>query len=223
MLSIRMKTIGGRIKEERLRLGMTQEKMAELCGVGRQAQLRYESDERSPDGYYFEAIAKVGGNIEYILTGRCSSSVKEDHPKYSVPDYVEIAHYNVQAAAGSGAIPISEELLQPLAFRRDWLVKRHLSPNDLVIVDVKGESMEPKLLNGDLVLVDKSQTDIASGKTFVLRMDGHILVKNLQLLPHGLVQVASFNTGYPAYQVDLSDESLDMAVIGRVVASMHEW
>lgn len=218
-----MKTIGERIKEERLRLGMTQEKMADLCGVGRQAQLRYEADDRSPDGYYFEAIAKAGGNLEYILTGRTSFSVKEDHPKYSAPDYVEIAHYNVQAAAGSGVIPVSEELLQPLAFRRDWLVKRHLSPNDLVIVDVKGESMEPKLLNGDLVLVDKSQTDIASGKTFVLRMDGHILVKNLQLLPHGLVQVASFNTGYPAYQVDLSDESLDMAVIGRVVASMHEW
>jgi transcriptional regulator with XRE-family HTH domain len=138
-------------------------------------------------------------------------------------DYHEIPHYNIQAAAGSGVIPLEEMQLRPLAFRIDWLAKRHLSPNNLFIVDVKGESMEPKLLDGDLVLVDKSQKDIASGKTYVLRVDGHLLVKNLQLLPGGLVQVASYNNGFPPYQVNLADEALDMAVIGRVVASMHEW
>ena len=83
--------------------------------------------------------------------------------------------------------------------------------------------MEPKLKHGDLVLVDRSQTQITNGKTYVLRIDGHLFVKNLQLLPHGLVQVSSYNTGFAPYTADLSDESLDIAVIGRVVASMTEW
>lgn len=137
--------------------------------------------------------------------------------------FIGIPHYDIRAAAGYGVVNGVEEQLHPLAFRRDWLLNRHLSPTHLVVVSVKGESMEPRLIDNDLVLVDRSQTDITSGKTYVLRMDGHLLVKNLQLLPHGLVQVASFNPGFPPYQIDLSDESLDIAVIGRVVASMHEW
>lgn len=138
-------------------------------------------------------------------------------------EYMSIPHYNVQAAAGHGAINAREEQLKPLAFRRDWLNTRHLSPANLVIVDVVGDSMEPYLKDRDLVLVDQSQTDIAGGKTYVLRMQDELYVKNLQRLPHGLVQVASFNQGFPPYQIDLKDEALDMSVIGRVVASMHEW
>ncbi len=142
---------------------------------------------------------------------------------YKNEEFVEIPRYNVCAAAGHGVINATEEYRQPLAFRRDWLTKRHLSPANLAIVEVKGDSMETKLRDGDLVMIDTSQIAIVSDKTYVLRMDGHLLVKNLQPLPHGLVQVSSFSTGWPAYQVDLSDESLDMAIIGRVVASMHEW
>ncbi len=142
---------------------------------------------------------------------------------YEKDEFTAIPRYNVQAAAGHGAINTTEEQLQPLAFRRDWLATRHLSPASLAIVDVVGESMEPNLRDGDMVLVDRAQTDVSSGKTYVLRIDGHLLVKNLQLLPQGLVQVGSFNSGFPPYQVDLSNEALDMAVVGRVVASMHEW
>jgi transcriptional regulator with XRE-family HTH domain len=43
--------------------------MAEKCGVGRQAQVRYEAGERSPDGNYLAAIAKAGADVNYILTG----------------------------------------------------------------------------------------------------------------------------------------------------------
>lgn len=142
---------------------------------------------------------------------------------YESDEFTAVSRYNVQVAAGHGAITTTEEQLQPLAFRRDWLIARHLSPGSLVIVDVSGNSMEPYLKDGDMVLVDRAQTTVTSGKTYVLRIDGHLLVKNLQLLPQGMVQVCSFNTGFAPYQVDLSNEAVDMAVIGRVVASMHEW
>ena len=65
-----MTTIGERLKEERIRLELTQLEMAEKCNVGRQAQVRYEAGERSPDGNYFAAIANVGADVQYILTGK---------------------------------------------------------------------------------------------------------------------------------------------------------
>ena len=60
---------GSRLKEERLRLGLTQEQFGALGGVKKQAQLKYEKGERKPDAAYFEGIAAAGANVDYILTG----------------------------------------------------------------------------------------------------------------------------------------------------------
>jgi phage repressor protein C with HTH and peptisase S24 domain len=163
------------------------------------------------------------GTASYEITPSSVQPVLYKRTNYESDEFAAVSRYNIQVAAGHGAINGIEEQLHPLAFRRDWLATRHLSPDKLVIVDVSGNSMEPYLKDGDMVLVDRSQTTVTSGKTYVLRIDGHLLVKNLQLLPQGMVQVCSFNAGFAPYQVDLSNEALDMAVIGRVVASMHEW
>jgi transcriptional regulator with XRE-family HTH domain len=64
-----MNTIGNRLKEERARLGITQEKMALAGGVQKRAQARYESGERCPDGHYLARIAELGADVNYILTG----------------------------------------------------------------------------------------------------------------------------------------------------------
>jgi len=204
------------------------EKDSELAAVLGMSPQTLGNRKKSQSLPYEEIVDKAfekGIDLQYILTGKQNvyKPVKEKSTDYQNPIYAEIPHFNISAAAGNGVIVETEEQLQPLSFRRDWLVKRRLSPANLVIVDVHGDSMEPYLKDDDLVLVDRSQIGINSGKTYVLRMGDHLLVKNLQLLPHGLVQVASFNAGFPPYQVDLADESLDMTVIGRVVASMHEW
>jgi phage repressor protein C with HTH and peptisase S24 domain len=171
-------------------------------------------------------LQQIGVDLSYILSdsSRPTAQINERNRPYQPNEnYIQIPHYNVHVAAGTGAYNGHEEEVKNLAFRRDWLASRNLSPANLAIVEVVGDSMQPYLADGDLVLVDRSQTEITSGRTYVLRMDSHLLVKNLQMLPHGLVQVASFNSGYQPYQIDLADEGLDMAVIGRVVASMHEW
>jgi transcriptional regulator with XRE-family HTH domain len=64
-----MNTIGNRLKEERARLGITQEKMALAGGVQKRAQARYESGERCPDGHYLASVAELGADVNYILTG----------------------------------------------------------------------------------------------------------------------------------------------------------
>ena len=65
-----MTTFFERVKEERLRLGLSQSLFGDLAGVGKHAQIRYEKGERSPDGDYLQAISTAGCDVLYILTGR---------------------------------------------------------------------------------------------------------------------------------------------------------
>ncbi|KOQ71566.1 helix-turn-helix transcriptional regulator [Stenotrophomonas maltophilia] len=64
-----MSTPGQRLREERTRLGLTQEAFGALGGVRKQAQIKYEKGERKPDSSYFEGIAAAGADIDYVLTG----------------------------------------------------------------------------------------------------------------------------------------------------------
>lgn len=60
---------GDRIKEERNRLGYSQDAFASLGGVSRNTQIRYEKNERKPDIEYLVGIARAGANLQHIVTG----------------------------------------------------------------------------------------------------------------------------------------------------------
>ncbi|WP_313103766.1 helix-turn-helix domain-containing protein [Stutzerimonas nitrititolerans] len=61
--------LGDRLKEERERLGMSQTEFAFVAGVSKNSQFNYEKGERNPDAAYLEAVASVGVDVLYVLTG----------------------------------------------------------------------------------------------------------------------------------------------------------
>ncbi|MCU1725437.1 helix-turn-helix domain-containing protein [Pseudomonas sp. 7P_10.2_Bac1] len=65
-----MSTYGSRLKQERLRLKLTQELFAEAGGVGRYAQGCYERDLSMPRADYLASITLIGVDALYIITGR---------------------------------------------------------------------------------------------------------------------------------------------------------
>lgn len=60
---------GLRLKEERKRLGLSQAEMAQVGGVGRLAQLQYESEATAPTTRYLSAIGSIGVNLVYLVAG----------------------------------------------------------------------------------------------------------------------------------------------------------
>lgn len=72
-----MESIGDRIREERDRLGFNQTAFGAIGGVRKQAQLKYEKGERFPGADYLAAIAKVGADIQYVVTGERSALTLE--------------------------------------------------------------------------------------------------------------------------------------------------
>lgn len=70
MLGIFAPNFFDRLREERERLALSQQALAEKCGVTARSQRNYESGERNPDSAYLAAIAAAGADVLYILTGQ---------------------------------------------------------------------------------------------------------------------------------------------------------
>jgi len=68
-------TIGQRLKEERKRLGFTQSAFAATGQTTRKSQIDYERDTTQPKAGYLAAVAKLGADVQYIVTGQPGSTV----------------------------------------------------------------------------------------------------------------------------------------------------
>lgn len=64
-----MEDIGSRLKLERTRLGFNQADFGAIGGVKKLAQIKYEQGERFPGADYLQAVAKVGVDVQYVITG----------------------------------------------------------------------------------------------------------------------------------------------------------
>lgn len=78
-----MNSQGDRLREERERLGLSQLAMGDVGGVKKLAQLNYEKGDRKPDAAYLAAIAGIGADVLYILTGQRSPAALQ-------PDELEL-------------------------------------------------------------------------------------------------------------------------------------
>lgn len=62
-------TIGDRLREERERLEFSQPAFAGLAETTKKSQIDYEKGITFPKANYLEVIAKVGADVQYIVTG----------------------------------------------------------------------------------------------------------------------------------------------------------
>jgi phage repressor protein C with HTH and peptisase S24 domain len=135
-------------------------------------------------------------------------------------DYVAIPLYNgVKAAAGPGAIIEHEHPDDMLMFKESW-VRHELGarPKDLYLIRVSGDSMEPTLRAGDVILINRQATQPDREGVYILRMNGMLLVKRLQALPGGMIRVISDNAAFTSFDVTRGElDGEEMSVIGRVV------
>lgn len=220
-----------RIREAASIKGMNIKEFSEALGVSYRTVQNYISGERGIGSDFLAAAAeRLGVSATWILTGVGAPLITPEHPneclpdgKNTVSDFEQIPRYQVDAAAGHGATVEDEAVSGHYAFNRKWLTRRNLNPKNLAVISVRGDSMEPRLRDGDLIVLDKSQTDIADGRAFVLRLGTDLVVKYIQRLGASRISLLSANTFYPPREIDLDKIDGEAEIIGRVVASMQEW
>lgn len=127
----------------------------------------------------------------------------------------------LDARAGGDALADDRERIADWGFPVFWLVTIAGSgADDIRIIEVQGNSMEPSLSSGDKVVVDRQQKIPSPPGYFVLR-DGHGTdIKQLEHIPNSnppCVAIKSVNRDYGAYEV-ASDQ---ISIVGRVVAAIR--
>ncbi|KLN54705.1 XRE family transcriptional regulator [Variovorax paradoxus] len=217
--------IGARIRAAADELEKSGTEFAAEAGVPYSTYRAYTSGQRAPSAEFLSAVFMRFGILpSWVLTGqgpRRTTAASFQQPA-NESTFVVIPRYDVAASAGPGAHNSEEAAIGGLSFSKKWLQSRGLNPLNLKVIDVVGESMASKLDEGDKVLVDVSDTIPKSGRAYVLRQGGELLVKYCQLLPDGILRVSSENQNYPTYDIDLSKTD-DVSIVGRVRASTHEW
>lgn len=68
-----MPTISSRLREQREALDLSQQALADRCGISARSQRNYESGERLPDAAYLAAIDMAGADMLYVVTGKRSN------------------------------------------------------------------------------------------------------------------------------------------------------
>jgi phage repressor protein C with HTH and peptisase S24 domain len=135
---------------------------------------------------------------------------------------VKIPIINVVASAGGGSDFGDGEQVDHLSFSLKMLLELG-NPDQMQIIKIEGDSMEPELASGDHVMIDQSQTKLADGLHAVF-VDGHLFVKRVHVTGRLKASLVSTNASYPAFEIqiadpdDIDDIDQDCArIIGRVV------
>jgi len=150
------------------------------------------------------------------LAYEIKSKDKNLHP-VELTDFTLIPYYNVQASAGGGAVVQEEKIVDRFAFKEDWI--RHglgLNPNNLALISTIGDSMEPTLHPGDMILLDRSVEKIQSNSIYAIQVNGTLLVKRIQKRIDGSVIIKSDNAAYETETIN-SDAADALKIVGRVV------
>ena len=176
-----------------------------------------------PNGDFFKGLnKKTGVSTSWLLPAKGPVHQPFEHqnlqPDAKSLDVLPIPRFSMDASAGGGASVDEEAQAGFYVFNRRWLDRRQLDPGSLAVIAVRGDSMEPKLSDGDLILVDRAQRQIA----YVLRIDTDLLVKNVQRVRSGVIALFSANALYPPREMDAEGLGGVVGIIGRVVASMQE-
>lgn len=215
---IQLSSFSDRLRAERERLGFSQTAFGEACGVTKGSQINYETEKRFPDGEYLMKAADLGADVLFIVTGvrgeaslpktmgdwlagitrRDMAALMELPPS----DFTELPLYDAFLAAGHGADNSSEDVVDSLAFRRSWLREIGVSSSNAVLARAQGDSMQPTIFDGDLVMIDVGERGLR-----VQKRDSKVLRRApiYAILDGGLARIKRLDRPEPDVVVMLSD------------------
>ena len=190
-----------RLKAARRAKHMTQADVAEYIGLTQGAYSNWERGETKIDSLQLSRLAELFGvSVDYLLG-------KTDVPSSS---YIRVPVLG-RVAAG---IPIDaiEDVI-------DWedISTAAAGDGEYFGLQIKGHSMEPKISDGDVVIV-RRQPDVDSGDIAVVLVNGDdATVKRIKKSPQGVTLIPSNPAYEPMYYSNKEIESLPVQILGRVV------
>lgn len=196
--------IFGRIRQRRIQLGISLQELSSRTGLNKSTLQRYETGQT--DKLPLERaqlIAKgLETSVEYIL-GLDGGNIElaDTDMIYSIPVFDSVS-------AGFGCYADSRAVEY-----RPTFISNSSDAENYLWINVKGDSMSPKIEDGDRILV-RRQDSVENGSVAVVMIDDEAVVKKIKY-GKNWVELHSFNPYYPVRRFE-KDELLRLRVVGLV-------
>ncbi|MBQ7596110.1 MAG: helix-turn-helix domain-containing protein [Clostridia bacterium] len=187
------------IKDLRNRAGLKQHELAQLIGVHQTAVSQWEKGRTEPDAKTLKKLSEIFGVTIGTVLGYENETISNDG-KIPVLGYVR---------AGT-PVEAVEDVIDYIDFKGEV-------SSDYFGLVIRGNSMEPRICDGDVVIV-KKQSFIESGEVAVILVNAmEATVKKVIKKGTGITLVP-FNKDYKEMYFSAEDISrLPVTIIGKVV------
>lgn len=185
---------------------MTQRELAKLLGVSASAVGMYEQNRREPDLEILQRLSQIFGvSLDALLN---------QHSDAIVPGSLKLFPVVGRVCAGNGVLA-SEDIIGYESADSKYSVQDHFW------LKVSGDSMAPRIDDGDYLLIRK-QTSLDSGDVGVFVVDGQEGVVKKVIYDENNIELISFNPYYPPMKFSGPDVQR-VTVCGKVVESKRKW
>ena len=198
---------GKRLKMLREEKGLTQKDLAEKLSLTPKAISFYELGSREPSGDALIHMAHILGTTTDYLLG--NSTTKEADQKVGRGVRIPVLG---RVVAG---IPI--EAVQEILDYEE-ITPELAASGEFFALKIRGHSMEPRMMEGDVVIV-RRQDDVDSGDVAIVLVNGdEATVKRVKKQPEGITLIATNTSVYePHFYSNKEIADLPVRILGRVV------
>ena len=130
--------------------------------------------------------------------------------KVNHPEFRHLPIRDARGGMGPEAYVEDDPIIGYLAFRTPWLTKHGINPDNASMIEAVGDSMEPTIKNGAMVLVDHHRHRLKHDHIFAVRTEDGVLIKRAARVSHQW-KLVSDNSGYAPLPFSKNDR-----VIGEV-------
>jgi phage repressor protein C with HTH and peptisase S24 domain len=192
----------------------SQMELAKILGVNRSSITQAKKKGIVPSKWVLILFKHYALNPAWLEKGDGPIFLKQAEHCDIEQEYRFVPKVRARLCAGSGSFETDPGVKDGYFFQNKW-IKQKGSPEDMVLMDIFGNSMEPELKNGDTVLVDCSQKDILAGLLYAVGIEDTIMVKRIEKHPGKLI-LRNDNRGYAPVIVEGEDINR-VRIIGRVI------
>ncbi|HEY0062490.1 MAG TPA: XRE family transcriptional regulator [Telluria sp.] len=185
-------SIGTRIREARRIAKLTQKELASKVGMSQAALSELETGESEGSTLVASIASALGVNALWLESGKGTQGpgpgglAPGEYQEVEVvhagnPDVILIPQVKLRLSAGVTGFHVDapEDGINTYPLDRRWVERGGFAPQRLIAIRVKGESMEPGLYHGDIVVVNTADTVPVDGSVYAINYEGEAVIKRM--------------------------------------------
>ena len=189
------------IKNRRKELGITLEEIGDYVGVSKTTVQRWESGNIS--NMRRDRIKKLSEILQLEAEELIGIEPLQDSTFTKIP----------VLGSGAAGLPVTaqEDVIGYEEVLKEWVVN-----DNVFALKIKGDSMEPRIVEGDIVIV-RCQSDIENGETAIVMIDGEATCKKVVKHAEGVVLMANNPKYSPVYITSDEVKNKSVSILGKVI------